>query len=359
MADKAPVTIRDVARSAGVSVGTASNVLANKSSVSPDLCDRVLAAAQAMGYRRNDLAAGLKRRNTRTLGLCIPNFANPFFVELIQTLQARCEAEGYELLVIETGEDGRREHQKLETLYQKQVDGVFMVPTADWAGQIDERIAHVVVDRTRKDEPLPSVALDNAGAMHEAVRYLSSLGHQRIWLVVNSSRLRNAVLRRDGFLQAVADFGISPEARVIEVGMDPAQIATQVCHFLDTQRHPTAIVSASGLATLGTLRALQDRTLSIPDDISVLALDDAAWMDVLRPAITVIRQPVEAMAHEAWLMMHSLLKGQALARKRVRLEGALLVRESIRPPGPETGPPRTTSQRATTYSGGCKVDVDS
>ena len=331
MAGRATVTIRDVARAAGVSLGTASNVMAGKSSVAAELRERVELAARVSGYRRNQLAAGLKRQSTRTLGLCIPNFANPFFVELVQQLQRCVEADGYELLVIETGESGTREDEKLETLYQKQVDGVFLVPTGDWKGKIDDGLAHVVIDRVREDEPLPSVAIDNAHAMKLAVEHLADLRHTSVWLVVNSSKLRNAVLRREGFLRTVESCGLGSSARVIEVAMDPAEIATSVCSQLDTHGAPTAIVSGSGLATLGALRALQDRGLSIPQDVSFLALDDAAWMDVLRPAITVIRQPVATMAHESWAMMRSMLGGREPERSRIRLPAQLIVRESTRP----------------------------
>ena len=143
------ITIRDIALEAAVSVGTASNALSGRTSVKPELRDRVLTAAARLNYRRNLVAANLRRRDSKTIGLCIPALNNPFFCDLMQRIVALAEEDGYDVLVLETREDGRDEGKKLETLYSNRVRGVFMVPTGGWSGERDPEVPMVVVDRIR------------------------------------------------------------------------------------------------------------------------------------------------------------------------------------------------------------------
>jgi LacI family transcriptional regulator len=322
------VTIRDIAFEAAVSVGTASNVLSGRTSVKADLRDRVLKAAERLSYRRNLVAANLRRRDSRTIGLCIPALNNPFFCDLMQRIVSLAEEDGYDVLVLETREDGRDERKKLETLYSNRVRGVFMVPTGSWSGERDPGVPMVVVDRIRPGEALPSVALDNVAASAKAVETLVELGHRSIWMVANSRRIWNTNLRAEGFLAAAKRMRIK-DAEVLEVGMTPRQTAQAVRDALGGGRRPTAIVTASAIATLGTLRAIQDEDLSVPDDISLLGFDDVPWMDVLRPSISVVSQPIDEIGRRAWKLMQSAFKGK-VPPEHVFLEAEIIHRESTK-----------------------------
>jgi LacI family transcriptional regulator len=280
-----------------------------------------------MNYRPNSVAANLRRHNTRTVGLCIPALNNPFFCDLMQRLVGLAEEDGYEVLVLETREDGRDEAKKLETLYSNRVRGVFMVPTATWTGARDSNVPMIVVDRIRSEEGLPSVALDNHAAGAAAFEALYELGHRSIWMVVNSRKIWNSQQRADGFL-AAAKKARAKDARVLEVGMTPQQTAMALGAALGTSP-PTAIVTGSGIATLGTLRALQDHGLSTPADISVLGFDDVPWMEVLRPSISVVAQPIEEIGRRAWKLMSSAFEGRSRP-EHVLLEAKIIHRESTR-----------------------------
>jgi LacI family transcriptional regulator len=321
------LTIKDLAQAAGVSLGTASNAMANKTSVSADLRDRVMRAAAEIGYSPNALAAGLRRQSTRTIGLCIPNLANPFFSDLAQQFNIAVEQAGYDVLIVETRENAGHERKMIDALYSKQVDGICIVPTAEWAGADDPKIPVVVLDRIRQTESLPSVALDNAAAVTMAFDALHGLGHRRIWMVVNAGVLWNSTLRVDAFHCAAQARGLSDLIHVVETSMDPQEIAAELGRAL-AQDCPSAILSANGLATLGTLRGLQDAGLSCPRDVSLLAIDDAVWMDVLHPSISVVRQPVAGIATAAWAMMAELLAGPASPVAHIELQPTLILRES-------------------------------
>ena len=308
MARARSVTIKDIAAAADVSLGTASNALSGRPTVTPALKSRVMEAARQLGYRPNAVAANLRRNDSRTFGLCIPALNNPFFCDVMQHIVALAENDGYEVLVLETREDGRDEAAKLDALYRNRVRGVFMVPTASWSGEHDDGTPMVVVDRIRPGEGLPSVAIDNGAAAWAGFEYLFDLGHRDIWLVVNSSAIWNSKQRIDGF-EAAARQRNAARARVIEVGMTPQGTAANSLFALQKSR-PTAILTASGIATLGTLRAVHDKGLSIPGDISLLGFDDAPWMDVLRPSISVVSQPIAAIAARAWALMHAAMDGK-------------------------------------------------
>ena len=319
--------MKELALAAGVSLGTASNAMANKPTVSPALRDRVMRAAQDIGYSPNALAAGLRRQSTRTIGLCIPNLANPFFSDLAQHLNSTLENEGYDVLIVETRENALHERARIAALYARQVDGIFIVPTAGWSGETVGKLPFVVVDRIRQAEPLPSVAMDNAAAVRLAFGALHDLGHRSIWMVVNAGGVWNSSLRIESFRGVAREYGLTDRVHVVETSMIPQEIAAELGRALVPGR-PSAILSANGLATLGTLRALQDAALSSPADVSLLAIDDAVWMDVLRPSVSVVCQPVAGIAAAAWGMMTGLLAGHADGARHVELPPTLILRES-------------------------------
>ena len=332
---RSKLTMKDLAQAAGVSLGTASNVMTNKLTVTSEIREKVLLAAQQIGYRPNAIAAGLRRQSTRTIGLCIPNLANPFFSDLAQEFNAAVEAAGYDVLIVETRENALHERAKLRSLYARQVDGIFIVPTAEWSGETDPSTPVVVLDRIRQAETFPSVAMDNTAAVRLAFDALHRLGHRKIWMVVNAGEFWNSSLRVASFNNLSRKYGLADQVLVVETGMDPQEIAQRLGLALAKDR-PSAILCANGLATLGTLRAMQDANLSIPEDLSLLAIDDAVWMNVLRPAISVVRQPVAEMAVAAWESMVALLGGKPCNPRHVELPPTLILRESTGawPPSP-------------------------
>lgn len=321
------LTMKDLARAAGVSLGTASNVMANKPTVTAEVRERVLRVAREIGYRPNAIAAGLRRQSTRTIGLCIPNLANPFFSDLAQEFNAAVEAAGYDVLIVETRENAQHERAKLRSLYSRQVDGIFIVPTAEWSGETDPGTPLVVLDRIRRDETYPSVAMDNGMAVSLAFDALHQLGHRKILLVVNAGEFWNSSLRLESFNEMARKHGLADQVSVVETSMVPQEIASELERAL-AQGRPSAILCANGLATLGTLRGLQSAGLSIPEDVSLLAIDDAVWMNILRPAISVVRQPVAEMAATGWKIMAGLLDGQLGDTPHIELPPTLILRES-------------------------------
>ncbi|MDR6293429.1 MULTISPECIES: LacI family DNA-binding transcriptional regulator [Inquilinus] len=329
-------TIREVASRAGVSLGTASNVFNDKTSVAAESRQRVLDAAEALGYRPNSLAAGLRRQRTRTIGLVVPDVLNIVFNELVEHLENLALSQAYEVIIVTSREDPEREHERVRALLSRRVDGLIIIPTRDWSATEREmrhhRIPVVVLDRVAAKDHFPSVASDNAAATRAGTDYLLGLGHRDLAFVINSTRLWNSAARVDGFLAAMRDAGLQDRARVLLPGMTEEETRAGVLPVLAGPDRPTAIFTGSNVATLGVLRAVQDAGLAIPQDLSLLAFDDFAWLTVLRPFVSAIRQPTEALAGHAWRILTAGFEAPDRAAEHIRLPAPLIARETTAAP---------------------------
>ncbi len=331
-------TIREVASRAGVSLGTASNVFNGKAGVGAESRRRVLEAAEALGYRPNSLAAGLRRQRTRTIGLVVPDVLNIVFNELVEHLENIALSQSYEVIIVTSREDPEREHERVRALLSRRVDGLIIVPTRDWSATEREmrhhRIPVVGLDRVAARDHFPSVAVDNAAATRLGTEHLLGLGHRDLAFVINSTRLWNSAARVEGFLAAMRAAGLEQRARVLLPGMTEEETRAGVLPVLTAADRPTAVFTGSNVATLGVLRAVQDAGMSIPQDLSLLAFDDFAWLTVLRPFVSAIRQPTEALAGHAWRILTAAFEAPDRPAEHIRLPAPLIVRETTAaPPG--------------------------
>jgi LacI family transcriptional regulator len=330
-------TIREVASRAGVSLGTASNVFNGKAGVAAENRRRVLEAAEALGFRPNSLAAGLRRQRTRTIGLVVPDVLNIVFNELVEHLENIALSQSYEVIIVTSREDPEREHERVRALLSRRVDGLVIIPTRDWSATEREmrhhRIPVVVLDRVAAHDHFPSVAVDNAAATRLGTEHLLGLGHRDLAFVINSTRLWNSAARVEGFLAAMRAAGLEQRARVLLPGMTEEETRAGVLPVLTAARRPTAVFTGSNVATLGVLRAVQDAGMSIPQDLSLLAFDDFAWLTVLRPFVSAIRQPTEALAGHAWRILTAAFEAPDRPAEHIRLAAPLITRETTAPPG--------------------------
>ncbi|MFE0758620.1 LacI family DNA-binding transcriptional regulator [Inquilinus sp. NPDC058860] len=329
-------TIREVASRAGVSLGTASNVFNGKAGVAAESRRRVLEVAEALGYRPNSLAAGLRRQRTRTIGLVVPDVLNIVFNELVEHLENIALSQSYEVIIVTSREDPEREHERVRALLSRRVDGLIIVPTRDWSATEREmrhhRIPVVVLDRVAAQDRFPSVAVDNAAATRLGTEHLLGLGHRDLAFVINSTRLWNSAARVEGYLAAMRAAGLEQRARVLLPGMTEEETRAGVLPVLTADRRPTAVFTGSNVATLGVLRAVQDAGMSIPQDLSLLAFDDFAWLTVLRPFVSAIRQPTEALAGHAWRILTAAFEAPDRPAEHIRLPAPLIVRETTAAP---------------------------
>jgi LacI family transcriptional regulator len=352
-------TIHDVARSAAVSPATVSNVLTGRRPVDPELARRVLSSVDALGYSRDFAASALRSVQRTVVGVVVPELANPFFASLVDRLEREARLAGRRLVVTTSGGDPAEEGRQVAALTAWRPAGVIAVPCdGSFAARElleQEGIPFVVVDRPLDDGvKVDTVAVDNVAAARAGAWKLLRLGHRAVLVVASSTTLGNIRERVAGIDAALADVGGDAHAELLEAGFELGPIARAVGARLRRQPQPTAVFALNNVLTLGTLKAAAAQGLVIPGDLSLLGFDDYDWMEVFRPPISAIRQPVAELAQAAWRRLAALTGAAPMEALpvpcHVRLPCRLAWRGSVAAPlGVRIGgPPQTAAAAAET-----------
>jgi len=328
------VTIRDVARAAGVSTATAARALGGYGHASPAARRKVSESARQLGYRPNVVARALVSRATTTVGLVVGDIENPFFAAAARGLADVMDARGYTVLLANADEDAGRERRAVDALRARQVDGMVVVPAP---GASPEHLAELVtagvplvlLDRAVVGVAADSVLVRNVAGARAAVAHLAGLGHRRIGVVSDSPEITSSAERIQGYRQALRAAGIAPEPGLISIGgptRDDGEAAA--LRLLDRADRPTAVFTANNFMTVGALRAARSLGLRIPDDVALVGFDDLDWTTLVQPPVTVVRQPVADLGRVAGERLLRRLEGDAGPPKRIRLDANLIVRGS-------------------------------
>jgi LacI family transcriptional regulator len=342
-------TIADVARAAGVSTATAGRVLGGYGYTSEEKKEQVFKAAQTLRYQPNALARSLITGKTRTLGVVAGDIQNPFYASALRGISNVAEANGFGLLITNSDEDQAKEIQSVELLAQKQVDGL-IVTTSDTrkARHLHNLRAMgvplVLLDRAVVGLMVDRVATDNIAAAEQAVRHLIAAGHRQIGIVAELVDEESGGL--DVFLtRAVAGDPMESETlypswqrllgyirahRIEGLPVDPRLTLRAVVSRLMTAPHPpTALFTTDSTMSEGTMRALAELNLSIPQDLSLICFDDLDWMSFHRPGITSIAQPHLAMGEAAARMLLERIRGENYPPRTVLMPAELIERGSV------------------------------
>jgi len=326
--------IGDVAARARVSPGTVSNVLTGRRRVDPALAERVRAAVEALGYVTHAAASQLRSRRTTVIGVVVPDLPNTFCATFVGKVEELARAEGYRTLVAGSGEDADEELAQVQALSAWRPAGVLIIPTDDRfrAREIlaAAGVPVVAVDRVTDQMPVDSVGIDNAAEARRAAAHLLALGHRRVLVIASSLALSNI---RDRVAGARAALAGRATVEVVEGGPHVPSIAEAVGHRLERRPVPTAMLALTNKATLGALVALDRAGLTVPGDVSLIGFDDNEWMKAMHPAISAVRQPVEALARRAWDQLQARLGGDRARPASARLGCSLELRDSTAPPG--------------------------
>ncbi|TCT08426.1 LacI family transcriptional regulator [Tepidamorphus gemmatus] len=332
------ITIREVARAAGVSIGTASRVLNGKQSVRPEIRARVQQAIEELGYRPNAVAQSMRRRSTHMVGCIIREINIPSLAAFVRAAHDVLDKAGFSFLI--SNSEGRidRERELLDRLSRQQTDGIMLGPYTPIDDTFDTFLRSldtpiVLVDR---DEPkwADCVMADHAGATFEATSRLLDLGHRRIVLLTGEPVLYPARARLKGYLDAFAARGLKPEERLVRAqSFFATESLRQTSSLLAGDDPPTAIIAGGIDMLAGVLKAIRVRGLKVPDDISVVAAGDSELAELYAPAISVERwDQAEIGRTAAELLINRMVRRTSDPPQHVLLPAEFIQRGSIAPP---------------------------
>jgi LacI family transcriptional regulator len=332
-------TIRDVARLAGVSLATVSNVLNQTRPVAADTAARVMRAVEALRYAPHAAARSMRRRGSGLIGLILADITNPFFTALVHAVERTASAAGYAVLLCNSDEDLKREQQHLELLRMQRVDGIILAATghpsrgrAAALGQL--RVPVVLVDRAFNEFGLDAVMLDNRRAAIEATRHILSFGHRRVAMLSGPVAMSTGAERLQGYREALLEAGVVyDEALVRDAGFREERAYEAARELLSGPERPSAVFAANNLIAIGLMRAVADLQLQCPQDVSVVSIDDFAWANAFRPRLTTVAQPVADMGETAMRMLLARMRGDAPATPQLTVMApTLMARDSCSAP---------------------------
>ncbi|MFI4932118.1 MAG: LacI family DNA-binding transcriptional regulator [Burkholderiales bacterium] len=330
------VTIRDVARAAGVHVSTVSRALdlRRPGGVSAEVVAAIEAAARRLGYRPNRAASALRTGRTHTIGVLVPDITNPVFPPILQGIEAHAAARGTFVMVANVASHSMA-LPTLERMLAQQVDGVVLAtalredPVVDFI--VRSGLHAVMVNRADESGRLPSVISDDRLAMKLIVEHLLLAGCKRIAHLAGPQNLPTGVGRRVGFEQALRDHGQAAAAIVVcDAYSRDAGRAAMVRLLASRPEQPDAVACCNDLVALGAYDALAAAGLRIPTDVSVTGHNDMQLVDLISPPLTTIRPPHRELGWRAAQLLFERLDGQQLSPATVVLRPELVVRHSTR-----------------------------
>jgi LacI family transcriptional regulator len=328
-------TIREVAAHACVSPSTVSHVLNNTRFVEPETKKRVLMAIETLGYRSNSLARSLRRRETSTIGLLVPDNSNPFFADVARAIEDVGFAEGYNVILCNSDLSDAKEVAYIDVLLSKQVDGLILIATNNRPEHLEPilraGVPLVVVDRELGDVPIDQVLVDNELGGYLAGQYLVRLGHRRMVCIAGPHDLTPSAKRITGFRRALAEAGIELTPDEIVPG-DFQYAGGKAAMQTLLKRRPdcTAVFAANDLMAIGALNVLSRASLHVPIDISLIGFDNILQSEMMSPSITTIAQPIVEIGRSSAALLIERIKRRRSDSMRLLLEPTLIERETCR-----------------------------
>ena len=288
------VSLRDVAKAAKVSVGTVSNVLNRPEVVAPETLARVQATIKELGFVPNGFARHLRSGQSRTLGLIVPDVANPFFTEVARGVEDAASKRDYAVFLCNSDESATKEDRYVNVLIQQQVRGVLITPAdmkSDRLEVMRERgIAVTLLDREIKGRKQCSVSVDDVHGGQIAIEYLAGLGHKNIAWVCGPESIPQVADRGAGVTKAAKVAGAKIETIRVPL-MNAAKGEEAAKKILELDEMPTAIFCANDLLALGVMRALLANKVRIPEQVSVLGYDNIEFAPSAAVPLSSIAQP--------------------------------------------------------------------
>lgn len=331
---KVKVDLRDVARLAGVSLGSASRAI-NGAGASKTVQLKVEQAAGLLGYRPNHAAQSLRSRLSRTVGCLLPDIANPLYAQVFRALEDELLGMGYLPLLSNGANDEDREVRALSMFAHRGMDGVILAPGNERSAKLADAMKALPMPAVIFDRELPghhdSVLIDHAAGVRGAVERLMAIGHTRIALALWQGDTRPVRRRIQGYRAAYAGAGLPVPDLVVQAENVTASAFMEISGLLSRPVPPTALIVQGTHMLTSALRAVNARGLRMPDDISIIAIGDTAFAREHDPAVSVLSIDMHAAARHLVSLLLSRINDPSLPARRERVDLRYEHRSSVRP----------------------------
>ncbi len=334
MSKRTHVTIRDVASQAGVSHQTVSRVINNNERVSPETRARVLDAINQLGYKPNAIARFMAKGRTRSLACLSPNLTDYTFACIIEGAETEARQSNYFLITASAPDEDTFRCLVEELVASRRTEGLLVInPYIDGRHlDLPQFVPIVFVGAHPRSEEVDSVALDDWGAAHMAVRHLLELGHRRIALITGPQVEDCTQDRLAGYQAALRSAGVEPDpALMVEGDWSATSGFEAVAKLCARGINFTALFAQNDRMAIGAIRALRERGARVPQDVSVIGFDDLPLASYFDPPLTTMRQDMFGIGREAARLLIRALEDPASPRRQLRLPAELVVRNSTAP----------------------------
>lgn len=330
------VSIKDLARIAGVSHSTVSRALRNSPLIPLPTRERIQRIANEHGYSASAVARSLVTRKTHAIGVVVTSIADPFNGEVVSGIEALANQAGYSVLLATSQAEPERELAIVRSFQERRVDGV--VVASSRVGMLySERLADldipiVLLNNQHPSEFVHSITIDNRDGAEQATSHLLGLGHTKIAYIGDRLGMQSDAERYQGYLKALRSHRIELRKEYVVRGDGKTQEAQRAAaQLLDLRQPPTAIFCYNDMSALGVLEAAAQQGFEIPRDLSLCGFDDLFFAPSLKPSLTTVRQPKGELGRQATELLLLLLTGKE-QKKTVKIKGELIVRASTAPP---------------------------
>jgi len=328
------MTIKDIAKELGVSHTTVSRALRDSPDISEKVKEQVRRMADKLNYHVNDLARSLVTNKTQTIGLLVPDVANPFYSDLIKHLIEMFDAEGFRLLICNSGRSWEKEKQYLYSLLRQRVDGYIIISSnvsqKDFQAFLDLKLPVVLIDAHGEKYDVDSVIMNHYKGATEAVRLLIDSGYRRIAHITQRAYTASSQERLRGYRDVITTSNLRLDEEFIiktdstfEGGVEGSRL------LLSLPKPPDAIFAVNDFVAMGVLQLFHSNGISVPSDIALIGYDDIYLARMLPVPLTTVHQSTYQLAREAsWLLLDRLGNPERESCKNIQLEPKLIIRAS-------------------------------
>lgn len=337
MADRKKVTIKDVAKASGLALSTVSNALSGKHYVKDETRELVNETARQLGYRASAVARALRMQRSFTIGVLIADVANPSSADFVRGVEDVAIREKCTILLCNTDEDQERQILQMQALYDHQVDGMVLISQHCEAPRIrallDSDTPYVLVQRRSEKWKDDYVGSDNRNGLTEAIRHAHSLGHRKIGFVTGPLESSSARERLETFKQESLRLRLSQSKSMIFEGRYTFESGLEAGQYFTTLKNrPTCVLASSDMNAMGFMQVALERGLRIPEDISLIGLDDIALASLKSINLTTIQLQKRDMGVAAAELLMKRIRQPAKSNKQIILPTRLIIRGTTAPP---------------------------